>query len=254
MRLAGKTAIVTGAGNGIGRATAERFAAEGAKVAVVDWEEAGGKETVALIQAAGGQALFLKVDVSDDARTAAMAKSVEEAFGPIHILVNNAAAFVYGALESATRADWERVFAVNVIGAAGCARAVLPSMRRAGSGSIVNVASVSGFIAQPKFVPYNSSKGAVLSMTRCLAMDLAVDNVRVNTICPGSIKTRAIDNHIRVMGMEQEAAYKEFGDAAVLKRMGRPEEIAAGALFLASDEASFVTGATLVIDGGATLD
>lgn len=116
------------------------------------------------------------------------------------------------------------------------------------------MASVSSFVAQPGFVPYNTSKGAVAQLTRCLAMDLAPDRIRVNMVCPGSIKTRATDNHIRRIGVSLADGYREFGAAALLKRMGQPEEVAACTLFLASDDASFVTGAQLVVDGGATID
>ena len=118
----------------------------------------------------------------------------------------------------------------------------------------MNIASVSSFIAQPEFIPYNASKGAVLQLTRCLAMDLAEHNIRVNAVCPGSIKTRATDVHIRSLGLEPEESYDEFGQDALMKRMGEPSEIAYGALFLASDESSFMTGAHIVIDGGATID
>ena len=127
-------------------------------------------------------------------------------------------------------------------------------MRSNGGGAIVNIASVSSFIAQPEFIPYNASKGAVAQLTRCLAMDLAEDNVRVNAVCPGSIRTRATDRHISSLGLDPEKAYVEFGQDSLMKRMGTPDEIASGALFLASDEASFMTGAHIVIDGGATID
>jgi NAD(P)-dependent dehydrogenase (short-subunit alcohol dehydrogenase family) len=118
----------------------------------------------------------------------------------------------------------------------------------------VNIASVSSFIAQPAFLPYNASKGAIAQLTRCLAMDLAPDHVRVNAICPGAIRTQATDRHIASLGMDREEAYREFGDACLMKRMGRPEEIAGAAVFLASDDASYITGAHIVIDGGATID
>ena len=144
-----------------------------------------------------------------------------------------------------TRDDWDRVFGVNVIGYANTVRECLPEFRHNGAGTIVNIASVSSFIAQPEFIPYNASKGAVAQLTRCLAMDLAKDNVRVNAICPGAIRTRATDRHIASLGLDPEAAYAEFSQDSLMKRMGKPEEIAAGALFLASDESSFMTGAHL---------
>ena len=121
-------------------------------------------------------------------------------------------------------------------------------------GVIVNIASVSSFIAQPEFIPYNSSKGAVLQLTRCLAMDLAKENIRVNALSPGSIRTRATDQHIESLGLDHEESYKEFGKDSLLNRMGRPEEIAYGALFLATEESSFMTGSNMIIDGAASID
>ncbi|HJT32397.1 MAG TPA: glucose 1-dehydrogenase [Pirellulales bacterium] len=254
MRLPGKSTIVTGAGSGIGRAIAERFAAEGAAVLVADIEEPGGRETVAAIQAAGGKAEFVRTDVAREDDCRAMAAAAERQFGRIDVLVNNAAAFVFGKVDEVSRADWDKVLAVNVIGPAQCVKFALPAMRRAGGGSIVNIASVSGFIAQPAFVPYNTSKGALVNMTRCLAFDLAADKVRVNAICPGEIHTRATDYHIQKLGIDAQTALAKLAAVSPLARLGRPDEIASVALFLASDESSFVTGALLVADGGATLD
>lgn len=254
MRLKDKVAIVTGSGTGIGRAIAELFAQEGAKVVVAELDGASGKNVAVGIVKAGGTAMFHRTDVSKEVDVRAMVEATAGRFGAVNILVNNAAAFVFGKVEEIKDADWQRVFGVNVIGQSYCVRAALPHMRRAGGGAIVNIASVSSFVAQPAFIPYNASKGAVLQLTRCLAMDLAPDNIRVNAICPGAIKTSATDRHIDFMGWDREKSYREFGESALLKRMGDPREIAYGALFLASDESSYVTGAHLVIDGGATID
>lgn len=254
MFLRDKVAIVTGGGNGIGRAIALRFATEGAAVAVAELEKKAGRDTVASIVGSGGRALFLQVDTADSDSVRSMVEATVRRFGTVNVLVNNAAAFVFGTVEEVTQADWDRAFGVNVIGYANTVRECLPHFRKNGSGVVVNIASISSYIAQSEFVPYNASKGAVAQLTRCLAMDLAKDNVRVNAICPGAIRTRATDQHIASLGLDPEASYAEFGRDALMNRMGTPEEIAAGALFLASDESSFMTGAHIVIDGGATID
>lgn len=254
MPLKDKTAIITGSGNGIGRAIATRFAKEGASITVAELEEEAGRETAEIIAAAGGNALFHQTDTSNSDSVQAMVAATVAHFGTVNLLVNNAAAFVFGNVEEVTQADWERVFGVNVIGYANTVRHCLPEFRKNGGAAVVNIASISSFIAQPEFVPYNTSKGAAAQLTRCLAMDLAKDNVRVNAICPGSVRTRATDRHIASLGLDPETAYAEFAQDALMKRMGKPEEIAAGALFLASDESSFMTGAHIVIDGGASID
>jgi NAD(P)-dependent dehydrogenase (short-subunit alcohol dehydrogenase family) len=252
--LDGKTAIITGSGNGIGRAIAIRFAAEGAKVTIAEIEEDAGQETADLINKSGGTALFTRTDTTDSESVKSAVAATTSAHGEVDLLVNNAAAFVFGRVEEITPDDWAKVFGVNVIGYANCVREVLPSMRKQNGGAIVNIASVSSFIAQPEFIPYNASKGAVAQLTRCLAMDLAPDNIRVNAVCPGTIRTRATDQHIESLDLDPDEALVDFGKDSLMKRVGRPEEIASGALFLASDEASFMTGAQIVIDGGATID
>ena len=254
MVLENKVAIVTGAGSGIGRAVAERFAREGASVTIADIDETAGTNAANTINAQGGRAVFHRTDTSDPASARDAVVATVSRFGTVHILVNNAAAFVFGKVEDVTPADWQRVFGVNVIGYANMVRECLGEFRKNGGGSIVNVASISAFIAQPAFVPYNTSKAAVAQLTRCLAMDLAADNIRVNGVCPGAIHTSATDNYIASQGLDPEQACADLGRDALLKRLGKPEEIAAGVLFLASDESSFMTGANIVMDGGASID
>lgn len=252
--LEGKSAIVTGGGNGIGRAIALLFADQGAKVLVADIEDEAGSSVVDEINQKGGDAVFHHTDIANESSAESAIQSAVAAFGTVNILINNAAAFVFGKVEDVTTADWDRVLGVNVRGPANCVRAVLPVLRDNGGGSIVNLASVSSFIAQPEFIPYNASKGAVLQLTRCLALDLAVDNIRVNAVCPGTIHTRATETHINALGLNREQALIEFGEDSPMKRVGKPEEVAQGVLFLASDAASFITGEHLVIDGGASID
>lgn len=255
MRLEGKTAIVTGGGAGIGEAICMRFASEGANVVIAELEVDNGQATADSINGLeGGRAKFCHADTSDSASVARMVECAVSEFGTVDILVNNAAAFVFGKVEDVTMDDWHRVFGVNVIGYANCVREVLPVFRNAGKGTVVNIASVSAFIAQPEFIPYNASKGAVAQLTRCLAMDLAADNIKVNAICPGAVKTRATDKHIDSLGLDREESYVEFGRDSLMRRMGEPSEIASVALFLASDDASFMTGAHIVVDGGASVD
>ena len=252
MRLQGKVAIVTGGANGIGRAICELFAEEGASVVVADIERDAGLQTVDRIEAGGGRAMMVEMDVSREADVEGMVRSVVSALSRVDVLVSDAAAFSFGSVDTASQSDWDRALGVNVMGTAYCAKHVLPVMKEGGGGSIVVVASVSSFIAQPAFVPYNASKGALLQMTRCMALDMAPFNIRVNCVCPGAILTRATERHREFLGADREQFLRDAADASMMKRLGAPREIAYGALFLASDESSFMTGAPLVIDGGLT--
>ena len=252
MRLANKVAVVTGSSSGIGRATAIRFAEEGAAVCVADLDVGGGDETVAQIKAAGGRAFFRKADISSESEIRELMNTAAREMGGLDILVNNAAAFVFGTVETASEQDWDRVLNVNVKGYAFCSKYAVPHMRKRGGGSIVNLGSISSFIAQPAFVPYNTSKGAVLQMTRCLAYDLAPDNIRVNCVCPGAIDTPATLRDAASKGLTKEQVVELYGALAFIKRMGDPREVANAILFLASDEASFITATPLMVDGGYT--
>lgn len=254
MRLENKIAIITGAGTGIGRAIAQRFSKEGAKIMIAELETENGKETAQLIRQAGGEAVFQQTDTADEPSVQSMVATTANHFGGIDIVVNNAAAFVFNSIENTSAEDWSKVLSVNVIGYAQVVKAALPHLKQAQKSAIVNMASVSSFIAQPEFIPYNTSKGAVLQLTRCLALDLAAHDIRVNAVCPGAIYTRASQRHMDFLGIDYDEGQKLFGQDAIMKRMGKPAEIANGVLFLASDEASFITGEHLVIDGGATID
>lgn len=252
-RFQGKTVIVTGGGSGIGRATCLRFAEEGARVAVAEINPTTGNETVAMIQAAGGTARFIPTDMADEASIARMVSQTVEAFGGVNVLVNNAAVFVLKSVD-ATVEDWRKVLDVNVVGPALAVKHVVPELRKAGGGAIVNLGSISSFIAQPNFVTYNTSKAAIANMTRCQALDLAGDNIRVNAVCPGAVWTPIVQQLTAELGLDRAAADKhpEWGGMHMLQRIAEPVEIAHAILFLASDEASFITAACLMVDGGYT--
>ena len=251
MRLEDKVAIVTGGGSGIGQATAELFAEEGAGVAIFDIDEASGRRTADQITQMGGRAFFIRTDISDEASVSESVAETSRRFGRLDILVNNAAAFVLKGLDAST-ADWRRVLEVNVVGTALCSRYAAEQMKKAGKGAIVNLGSISSFVAQPSFVTYSSTKAAILQMTRNMALDLGPFGIRVNCVCPGTILTRASRDHMEQAGMTLEEFVAQEGPKHILGRIGEPREVAYAILFLASDEASFITGAHLMVDGGYT--
>lgn len=244
-RLAGKVALVTGAGSGIGRASAERFAAEGAPVVIVDVK--GAEETAAAIEVAGGEALALATDVADEAAVAAMAEAALARFGRVDVLMNNAGVLdeFEPAAETSTE-TWNRVLGVNVFGQFFASRALLPQMVERGDGAIINVASTAGLNGGNGGAAYTTSKHAVIGFTRQLCFDYARQGIRCNVICPGAVETEMT----REIFASPDAAVMEAVESAPIGRWAQPEELAAAALFLASDEASFVNGAVYVVDGG----
>lgn len=251
MRLAGKVAVITGAGSGIGRATAVLFARESAKVVVADMSEAGGRETVSMIQEAGGQALFVQVDVTRAADVEAMVRAAVEQYGRLDILYNNAGIQIKGTATGMTEEAFEKVMAVNVKGVwLGCKYAI-PQMERQGGGVIVNTASGAALIGTRENVAYCASKGAVLQLTRQIALDYAAAGIRVNAVAPGVVDTPLMAPVFAQTGNTAQA--KEMtGARHPLGRLAQPEEIAKAVLFLASDDSSFSTGSCLVVDGGYT--
>jgi NAD(P)-dependent dehydrogenase (short-subunit alcohol dehydrogenase family) len=251
MRVANKVAVVTGGASGIGRATALRFAGEGARVAILDRDSTRGEVVLRETREQGHKALFLPTDISDERQVREAIEKTEAEFGALHILVNNAAAFVFGSYD-ASQSDWERVLSVNVMGTALCSKYAIEAMIRAGGGAIVNVSSISGFVAQERSLPYNATKAALLGLSRCLAMDLAPHRIRVNAVAPGCIDTPQLRADIARAGMTFEQGLALEGPMHLLNRYGTAEEVANAILFLASDEASFITGTCLMVDGGYT--
>jgi NAD(P)-dependent dehydrogenase (short-subunit alcohol dehydrogenase family) len=247
MRLQGKTAIITGGGSGIGRATAELFAKEGARVVVAEYDAQAGKQAVEAVVQAGGTAMFIHLDVSNGDQVAVMVQKTIDAYGQIDVLFNNAGILAFGTILETDEAEWDRVMSVNLKGVYLCSKYVLPHMIAAGGGSIINMSSSTGaHDGNGNTAAYVSSKGGVTLLTRCMAIDHASDGVRVNAIAPGPTDTPMLRDNLT------SAELDDFMATFPAKRLGRPDELAAAALFLASDEASFVTGSILAVDGGQT--
>ena len=250
MRLKDNVAIVTGAAKGIGWGIAKIFSQEGAKVVVVDWDEENGEKTTNELCKAGGKAIFVKCDVSAEDQVKAVIDKTMKAYGRIDILVNNAGVGVYKSFTEATMADWDRALNVNLKGQILCSRSVVPHMQAQGKGAIVNISSVHAFQTVNGVAPYATSKGGVYALTHAMAIDLA-PTIRVNAIAPGWVYTPLIQS-IFDSYADPAAQRKEVERRALMKRIGRPEEIGYAAAFLASDEASFITGTQLFVDGGLT--
>lgn len=245
--LGDRVAVVTGGGRGIGAATCRRLAEAGARVVVAEIDTVSGQQVADEISGA----MFVETDVTCQESVQAMVAEVVERLGGVDILVNNAAVFVMRGID-ATDDEWRRSLDVNVLGAARVSRAVVPVMQAAGRGAIVNLGSISSFLAQPEFVTYNASKAAIASMTRCLALDMAPHGIRVNAVCPGTVWTPVVEKMASDEGLDRAAAetHPDFGGAHMLCRLAEPREIANAICFLASDEASFITAECLMVDGG----
>jgi NAD(P)-dependent dehydrogenase (short-subunit alcohol dehydrogenase family) len=252
LRFVDKVAIVTGGSSGIGRATCLKFAQEGAKVVVCDLNEKMGHE---LVEEINSKYLipshFIKADISKVKDAENITKETLKKFGRIDVLVNNAAKFIMKGLD-ATEQEWAESFAINVTGYAMVSKYAVEAMKKTGGGAIVNTASMSSWIAQPNFSVYSCAKAADLQLSRNMALDLGQFNIRVNAVCPGYILTPSLVSYGEERGIKKEDFIKMVEDQTIIKRIGQPEDVANAIAFLASNEASYITGTHLMIDGGYT--
>ena len=252
MSFRNKVVVITGAGVGIGREAAILFAKKGAKVAVNSVTPANGEETLRLVREAGGEGIYVCGDVSAEADAWRIVEETMAAFGRIDVLVNNAGVVLPGTLDTTTMADFERTMAVNVRGTLLMCQLVVPVMRTQGGGSIVNTASVLASKGTSNRIAYSASKGAVVSMSRAMAAELSKENIRVNCVSPGTTETPSLEERIRATA-DPEATRKRFAASQPIGRMGRPAEIAAAIVFAADEEAAYMNGHDLIIDGGSRI-
>lgn len=250
MKFKDKVVIVTGAAMGIGQGIATVFAQEGARVVVVDWDDKNGEKTATEIRQKDHAATFVKCDVSNEVHVQAMVQQTIDTFGRLDILVNNAGVGVYKSVLDATSEDWERCLGINLKGVFLCSKYAIPHMQTVGKGAIVNISSVHAHATANGVAPYAASKGGITALTRNMAIDYG-PTIRVNAIAPGWVWTPLIENLFKNYPDPAEMVEK-VSQRQVMKRMGTPEDIGQAAAFLASDEASFITGTQLFVDGGLT--
>jgi NAD(P)-dependent dehydrogenase (short-subunit alcohol dehydrogenase family) len=248
MKLENRVAVITGAGSGIGRASALEFAREGARVVVADLNLAGALETARQIKAGGGQALAVETDVARPESVQTLVAQTLEAFSQVHVLLNNAAIQVNKTVEDTTVEEWNREINVNLGGVFLCSKFFLPHLRRT-RGCIINMSSVNGFFVEPMCAGYCATKAAIIGLTKAMAIDHGKEGIRVNCICPGYIDAGLAWGYFEAQP-DPAAARAAAGKLHALWRIGRPEEVGRVAVFLASDEASFMTGSAVVVDGG----
>lgn len=254
MKLRGKVAIITGGGSGIGRVTAILFAKEGAKVVVADIDPERGQETVRMIREAGGESMFIRTDVTKAADAERMVKEAVKKYGGLDILHNNAGFWLVGKVDRVTEIteeDWNRIIDVNLKGVFLCSKYAIPEMIKNGGGVIINTASEAGVVGCPDSAAYCAAKGGVVLLTKEMALDYAPYNIRVNCICPANILTPLMERYIATLESPEQTA-RAIAEVMPLGRFGRPEDVAYAALYLASDESAFITGAVLMVDGGVT--
>lgn len=250
-KLEGKVAVITGAGAGIGRASALLFAREGAAVTIADLDVAAGEEAAARIKREGGKAAFVPVDVAAPEQVERMVRVTVETFGRVDVLFNNAGVNFPATVVDVGEEAWQRSLDVNLKGVMLGSRHAIPEMLRTGGGSIINTASMLGLVASPRQAPYAAAKGAVVMLTRQMAIDYAPRNIRVNCLCPSEVNTE-MNRRFIAESPDPEAELRRVLARIPMDRMAEPEEIASAALFLASDDSSYITGVALPVDGGLT--
>ena len=244
-RMKDKIAVITGSGKGLGEAMALLFSREGAKIVVFDIDEGAGRETVGQIQEQGSEAIFVHGDVSKADDATRLIHDTVDAYGRVDVLVNNAGVHVDKTVADTTEAEWDHILGVNLKGIFLCSKAAIPQMCRQGGGNIICISSISGLIGQLNQAAYNASKHGIIGLVRCMAYDHAQENIRANAICPGVMNTPLVAS----VPEEHIAPYRK---SSLLERFAEPTEVANAALFLASDESSYVTGSAMVVDGGYT--
>ena len=252
MRFAGKVVLITGAGVGIGRATAVLFAQEGARLGINSFTPAHGQETLEKVQEAGGEGIYIQGDVSRAADAQRMVEETVKAFGKLDVLFNNAGIVIPGRIDNTSEEDWDRTMAVNLKGVFLVSKYAIPEMRKNGGGVIIHNASVLATKGAKERAPYTASKGGVWALTKAMAADYISENIRVNCVCPGTTNTPSLQQRIDAFP-DPKAALADFIARQPMGRLGKEEEIAAGVLYLASEEAAFITGATLLVDGGMSI-